>query len=68
MRHSWFDPRLVYPSSKAKILYGESWYRDKIWYPNIYVVNEKDGRFLTVTRENVYVSIMPSGLVQYNYR
>ena len=41
---------------------------DRIWMPDSYFVNAKQGNFHKVTTDNIMIMIMPGGVVKYNAR
>ena len=41
---------------------------DRIWMPDSYFVNAKQGNFHKVTTDNIMIMIMPGGMVKYNAR
>ncbi|XP_035696676.1 LOW QUALITY PROTEIN: glycine receptor subunit alpha-3-like [Branchiostoma floridae] len=66
-RQRWNDPRLSY-SDLNKTINLDSNIKVKMWVPDLFFVNEKDGRFHTITTDNRYIRIYPNGNVLYSTR
>ena len=49
-------------------LEGEEWFSERIWTPNIYIENEVTSEVMSMNRDSVFVRILKSGEVNYNYR
>ncbi|XP_048579378.1 gamma-aminobutyric acid receptor subunit beta-4 isoform X3 [Nematostella vectensis] len=66
LRQSWVDERLSHDLNTTMFL--SNTVMDKIWLPDSYFVNAKQGSFHKVTKDNMMVMIQPDGQVQYNAR
>ncbi|XP_019647074.1 PREDICTED: glycine receptor subunit alpha-3-like [Branchiostoma belcheri] len=66
-RQRWNDPRLSY-SDLNRTINLDSNIKVKMWVPDLFFVNEKDGRFHTITTDNRYIRIYPNGNVLYSTR
>ncbi|XP_077869860.1 glycine receptor subunit alpha-3-like [Saccoglossus kowalevskii] len=64
----WTDPRLEFNGTEAIDLHSQSNLIDNIWTPDLYFVNEKEGRFHTVTVDNKQIRIYPNGTIIYDIR
>ena len=68
----WLDPRLRYSHlvdhQSNFVLEGEDWFSEKIWTPNIYIENEVTSEVMSMNRDSVFIRILSSGEVNYNYR
>ena len=68
----WQDPRLRYfhlvDTFNNFDLEGEEWFSERIWTPNIYIENEVTSEVMSMNRDSVFVRILKSGEVNYNYR
>ncbi|XP_062596050.1 glycine receptor subunit alpha-3-like [Saccostrea cucullata] len=69
LRQRWYDPRLQYNESLgADVLELDPKLMDKIWVPDIYIINEKTAKIHVVTVPNKMMYIYPDGLVLYSAR
>ena len=69
LRQQWFDSRLKYtklPGVRALELDPKS--MDKVWVPDLYMVNEKSATIHDVTIPNKLMHIDNNGLVVYSMR
>ncbi|KAK3915325.1 pH-sensitive chloride channel 2 [Frankliniella fusca] len=70
LRYRWKDPRLEYkhtaPTTHRVI--GEKVIRERIWVPHVYLVNEHDSRVMGADKEDVIVTVKPSGTVLFSIR
>ncbi|XP_066296652.1 glycine receptor subunit alpha-4-like [Branchiostoma lanceolatum] len=67
LRQFWRDPRLVFEGLN-KTISLDSNIRPKIWVPDLFFVNEKDGKMHAITTANKYIRIHPNGTVLYSMR
>lgn len=73
-RQMWNDDRLSYESRlthgdmRAKIQYLTMTDAKKVWMPDTFFRNEKEGRFHNILVPNVYIRIFPNGNVLYSIR
>ncbi|XP_019637249.1 PREDICTED: glycine receptor subunit alpha-3-like [Branchiostoma belcheri] len=67
LRQFWQDPRLVFEGLN-KTISLDSNIRPKIWVPDLFFVNEKDGKMHAITTANKYIRIHPNGTVLYSMR
>ena len=67
-RQQWFDNRLVYDDLGGKIKYLTMTESDKVWMPDTFFRNEKQGRFHNIIQPNLYVRVYPDGNVLYSIR
>ena len=69
LRQRWYDPRLQFNASLGvDALELDPKLMDRIWVPDIYIINEKTAKFHTVTVPNKMMYIYPDGLVLYSAR
>ena len=69
LRQRWYDPRLRFNASLGvDALELDPKLMDRIWVPDIYIINEKTAKFHTVTVPNKMMYIYPDGLVLYSVR
>ncbi|XP_070558024.1 glycine receptor subunit alpha-1-like [Ptychodera flava] len=64
----WGDPRLAFNSTETIDLRSDSELISKIWMPDLYFVNVKDGALHEVTITNKHIRIHPNGHVLYDLR
>jgi len=73
-RQQWCDDRLSYAGRlnhgdmRAKIQYLTMTDAKKVWMPDTFFRNEKEGRFHNILVPNVYIRIFPDGNVLYSIR
>jgi len=73
-RQTWNDDRLSYENRlthgdmRAKIQYLTMTDAKKVWMPDTFFRNEKEGRFHNILVPNVYIRIFPNGNVLYSIR
>ncbi|XP_074598820.1 glutamate-gated chloride channel-like isoform X2 [Brevipalpus obovatus] len=65
-REEWTDRRLEYNDSQVKFLTLTD--PNKIWKPDLFFSNEKEGHFHTIIMPNVLLRIYPNGTVLYSIR
>nr|XP_002737456.1 PREDICTED: glycine receptor subunit alpha-3-like [Saccoglossus kowalevskii] len=66
MRQRWNDPRLAFHGNHTISLNNKL--VEKIWVPDLYFINEKDGKFHSITVDNKLLRISPNGDVLYSMR
>jgi len=66
LRQSWKDERLEHSFSAPLVVPPR--FVDKIWYPDLFVSNEKSGELHTITQPNRYIRINGEGEVMLSQR
>ena len=66
-REEWFDDRLKY-NNKSGIRFLTLTEPEKIWKPDLFFKNEKEGHFHNIIMPNVLLRIHPDGKVLYSIR
>ena len=67
-REQWRDDRLVYDDMDGHIRYLTLTDPEKIWKPDLFFSNEKEGHFHDIIMPNVLLRIHPDGAVLYSIR
>lgn len=67
-REEWFDDRLQYDDMGGKIKVIVLTDQERIWKPDLFFANEKDGKFHEIIMPNVLLRIHPNGNVLYSIR
>ncbi|XP_073998268.1 glycine receptor alpha 1 isoform X6 [Rhodnius prolixus] len=67
-REQWLDERLKFDDFKGKIKYLTLTESNRVWMPDLFFSNEKDGHFHNIIMPNVYIRIFPYGSVLYSIR
>nr|XP_050034296.1 glutamate-gated chloride channel-like [Dermacentor andersoni] len=67
-RQSWLDPRLAFDDRAGDVQYVTLYDAEKIWTPDAFFSNEKEGHFHNVPQPNLFVRIFPTGRVLYSVR
>lgn len=67
-REQWIDKRLRFDDSKGKLKYLTLTDASRVWMPDLFFSNEKDGHFHNIIMPNVYIRIFPNGSVLYSIR
>ncbi|RWS21452.1 glutamate gated chloride channel GluCl5-like protein [Leptotrombidium deliense] len=67
-REEWKDSRLKYDDMHGKIRYLTLTDPNKIWKPDLFFRNEKEGHFHDIIMPNVLLRIHPEGDVLYSIR
>ena len=67
-REEWNDDRLRYDDMNGKISFLVLTDPNKIWKPDLFFSNEKDGHFHNIIMPNVLLRIFPNGNVLYSIR
>ncbi|XP_059082923.1 glutamate-gated chloride channel-like [Tigriopus californicus] len=63
-----YDHRLSHGDMRSKIKYLTMTDARKVWMPDTFFRNEKEGRFHNILVPNVYIRIFPNGDVLYSIR
>ena len=63
-RQQWYDNRLEYDDMGGKIKYLTMTDSTKVWMPDTFFRNEKQGKFHNIIQPNLYVRIFPNGDVR----
>lgn len=67
-REQWRDDRLVYDDMNGRIRFLTLTDPDKIWKPDLFFANEKEGHFHNIIMPNVLLRIYPNGDILYSIR
>lgn len=67
-REEWLDDRLTFDSGAHNIQYLTLTEPDKIWKPDLFFRNEKEGHVHNIIMPNVLLRIHPNGKVLYSIR
>lgn len=67
-REEWNDDRLVYDDEDGQLKYLTLTEPDRIWKPDLFFRNEKDGHFHEIIMPNVLLRIWPNGTVLFSLR
>jgi anionic glutamate receptor len=67
-REEWIDDRLSFDDREGKIKFLVLTDPDKIWKPDLFFKNEKEGHFHNIIMPNVLLRIHPNGKVLYSIR
>lgn len=67
-REQWLDERLKFDDFKGKIKYLTLTEANRVWMPDLFFSNEKEGHFHNIIMPNVYIRIFPYGSVLYSIR
>jgi len=67
-RQQWNDNRLSFNNIGGKIKYLTMTERNKVWMPDTFFRNEKEGKFHDIIQPNLYVRVFPDGDVLYSIR
>ncbi|XP_076322621.1 glutamate-gated chloride channel-like [Tachypleus tridentatus] len=67
-RESWRDERLMFNDMGGQMAYLTLTDPDKIWKPDLFFANEKEGHFHKIIMPNVLLRIYPNGKVLYSIR
>ena len=67
-RQQWNDNRLAFNNIGGKIKYLTMTERNRVWMPDTFFRNEKDGNFHDIIQPNLYVRVFPDGDVLYSIR
>ena len=67
-RQQWNDNRLGYNDMGGRMKYLTMTDRGKVWMPDTFFRNEKEGKFHNIIQPNLYVRVFPNGDVLYSIR
>ena len=67
-RGQWVDSRLMFDDMKGRIRYLVLTDPNRIWKPDLFFSNEKEGHFHNIILPNVLLRIYPDGAVLYSIR
>lgn len=67
-REEWVDERLKFNDFGGRLKYLTLTEANKVWMPDLFFANEKEGHFHKIIMPNVYIRIFPYGLVLYSIR
>ncbi|CAB3363753.1 Hypothetical predicted protein [Cloeon dipterum] len=67
-REQWTDERLKYNDFGGKLKYLTLTDASRVWMPDLFFSNEKEGHFHNIIMPNVYIRIFPYGSVLYSIR
>ncbi|CAH1390685.1 unnamed protein product [Nezara viridula] len=67
-REQWTDERLKFNDFGGKIKYLTLTESNRVWMPDLFFSNEKEGHFHNIIMPNVYIRIFPHGAVLYSIR
>ncbi|XP_054719347.1 glutamate-gated chloride channel-like [Uloborus diversus] len=68
LREQWKDERMQFEDKEGQIRYLTLTDPDKIWKPDLFFSNEKEGHFHNIIMPNVLLRIYPNGDVLYSIR
>ncbi|GLV43075.1 GluClalpha [Carabus blaptoides fortunei] len=67
-REQWLDERLKFNDFGGRLKYLTLTEAKKVWMPDLFFSNEKEGHFHNIIMPNVYIRIYPYGSVLYSIR
>ncbi|XP_017781660.1 PREDICTED: glutamate-gated chloride channel isoform X2 [Nicrophorus vespilloides] len=67
-REQWLDERLKFNDFGGRIKYLTLTEANRVWMPDLFFSNEKEGHFHNIIMPNVYIRIFPYGSVLYSIR
>ncbi|XP_020294681.1 glutamate-gated chloride channel isoform X7 [Pseudomyrmex gracilis] len=67
-REQWLDERLRFDDIQGKLKYLTLTEANRVWMPDLFFANEKEGHFHNIIMPNVYIRIYPNGDVLYSIR
>ncbi|XP_068983860.1 glutamate-gated chloride channel isoform X6 [Bombus flavifrons] len=67
-REQWLDERLRFSDFKGRLKYLTLTDASRVWMPDLFFSNEKEGHFHNIIMPNVYIRIFPNGFVLYSIR
>ncbi|KAK6635676.1 hypothetical protein RUM44_000930 [Polyplax serrata] len=67
-REQWLDERLKFNDFEGRIKYLTLTDANRVWMPDLFFSNEKEGHFHNIIMPNVYIRIFPHGSVLYSIR
>ncbi|GFT14597.1 glutamate-gated chloride channel, partial [Nephila pilipes] len=68
LREQWRDERMQFDDQNGQVRYLTLTDPDKIWKPDLFFSNEKEGHFHNIIMPNVLLRIYPNGDVLYSIR
>ncbi|XP_015124731.1 glutamate-gated chloride channel [Diachasma alloeum] len=67
-REQWLDERLKFNDYGGRLKYLTLTESTRVWMPDLFFSNEKEGHFHNIIMPNVYIRIFPNGSVLYSIR
>lgn len=67
-REQWLDERLKFDDFGGRLKYLTLTDASRVWMPDLFFSNEKEGHFHNIIMPNVYIRIFPNGDVLYSIR
>ncbi|KAL0818722.1 hypothetical protein ABMA28_008054 [Loxostege sticticalis] len=67
-REQWLDERLKFNNLGGRLKYLTLTEANRVWMPDLFFSNEKEGHFHNIIMPNVYIRIFPNGTVLYSIR
>lgn len=67
-REQWLDERLKFNDFGGRLKYLTLTEANRVWMPDLFFSNEKEGHFHEIIMPNVYIRIFPYGSVLYSIR
>ncbi|XP_058451260.1 glutamate-gated chloride channel isoform X5 [Malaya genurostris] len=67
-REQWLDERLKFDDIGGRLKYLTLTDPNRVWMPDLFFSNEKEGHFHNIIMPNVYIRIFPYGSVLYSIR
>ncbi|XP_018910630.1 glutamate-gated chloride channel isoform X3 [Bemisia tabaci] len=67
-REQWTDERLKFNDYGGRLKYLTLTEANRVWMPDLFFSNEKEGHFHNIIMPNVYIRIFPTGSVLYSIR
>ncbi|KAL5274959.1 GLRA3 family protein [Megaselia abdita] len=67
-REQWIDERLKFDDIQGRLKYLTLTEANRVWMPDLFFSNEKEGHFHNIIMPNVYIRIFPNGSVLYSIR
>ncbi|XP_055689208.1 glutamate-gated chloride channel isoform X3 [Lutzomyia longipalpis] len=67
-REQWLDERLKFNDVGGRLKYLTLTEANRVWMPDLFFSNEKEGHFHNIIMPNVYIRIFPFGSVLYSIR
>ncbi|CAB4058243.1 GRGLCN [Lepeophtheirus salmonis] len=67
-RQQWNDNRLSFDDMEGRIKYLTMTDSKKVWMPDTFFRNEKEGKFHNIIQPNLYIRVFPNGDILYSIR
>lgn len=67
-REQWLDERLKFNDFGGRLKYLTLTEANRVWMPDLFFANEKEGHTHNIIMPNVYIRIFPYGSVLYSIR